>query len=972
MTYLTPVYLLFLTNMMMFCSLGAQDFSNYEQLNYTIEDGLPSNECHKIIQDSLGYFWIATDRGLVRYDGYSFKTYGFKEGLQDISCLDIKFDTEENIWIRTYTNKIYLYSKSNRQFSLFEHQDIIDSYLWTTKILDFFVDHKGTIYLSVSHLGILSITKQGEYILDRYKSVEDNCLYFTRQIDDYLMLGMNRSGAAPDFERIASNHFELIHHNLERTDSYGNFFYKALSKNLKDSKSLIFVGDKGHYYSKDNFKTFPIRIQADEILELRNSHEGFLVACNRGKGLLHYESVESMLQDRGTCIIKDISATSVYEDSAGDIWVTTQSNGLLRLKKNLIIQLRGPSFGQYVGSIESTLDDVFYVVEKRSLFAKNRQHPIIIDSTQNFYALTFDHFKNELICSNTKSSILNREFETEYIFGDYLGTTVSIKSKNFFCLGEQEYLAVMPDCFILGNDLSKTQLNTSSISRNLYERILGAAMLSPDKYLLGTPKGLMQLENSHLSKLQSVPKVLNIRINEICQLDSWYVFATQGNGLVLWDLKENLRIANTSSGLASDNIEHVYISDQNEIYASTKAGLSIVSIERNNTLKVRNYTTFHGFPSNEINDVTQFHDTVYVATSKGVAIISGDIEFSPIHKVILEDLTVNEVLQDLTKDKHQLTHQENNLVVNYKSIDYALEGTINYRYRLNEGTWTHTKNTSAYFTSLPPGSYLFEVQSQNIDNLWSESATIDFKIAFPWWRTTGFHFFIVSIFSALIFMLFRRRTLAFNEQLRIETEIRDLERSALQAQMNPHFIFNCLNSIQGFIMNNEKTEAMEYLAKFAKLIRGNLNSSSFDRITLDQEVTMLDNYLSLERLRLNGAFEFDITTDPNLDLQKTQLPPMLVQPFVENAVLHGMQGLDHKGKILVNFRNERLDEISITVSDNGNGMKTDLGENKQQSLGMSITQKRLALINDTTGKAYKIEPMYSEAGTKVKIILNLT
>ena len=970
MTYSTPICLLFLTNVLMFCSLGAQDFSNYERLNYTIEDGLPSNECHKIIQDSLGYFWIATDRGLVRYDGYSFKTYGFKQGLQDISCLDIKFDTEENIWIRTYTNKIYLYSKSNKQFSLFEHQDIIDSYLWTSKILDFFVDHKGTIYLSMSPLGILSIAKQGEFYLDRHTSVKDNCLYFTRQIDDYLMLGRNCSGPAPDFGRIASNHFDLIHDNKKGTDYFRKHSYTALSKNLTGSVSLIFMNGKGHYHARDDFKMFPVQIQAEEILELQNSHEGFLVACIRGEGLLHYESVESMMQDRGTCVIKDVSATSVYQDSSGDFWVTTQSNGILRLRKNLISQLKGPSFGQYVGSIESTLDDVFYVIENRSLYKNNEEHSLIEDSAQKTFSITYDHFKDELLCSNPKSYTINRNSKLEYLYLISTDTKYNMNTKDFFCLGEQEYLAVTPDYFFVCDDLSKAQLITKR--RNLYERVLGAAKLNPNNYLLGTPKGLMQLENSHLSKLQAVPEVLNLRINEICQLDSWYVFATQGNGLVFWDLKENLRIVNTSSGLASDNIEHLYINDQNQIYACTKAGLSIVSIERNNTLKVRNYTTFHGFPSNEINDVTQFNDTIYIATSKGVAIISGDIEFSPIHKVILEDLTVNEVSQDLTKQKHQLTHQENNLVVNYKSIDYALEGTINYRYRLNGGTWTNTKNTSAYFASLSPGSYLFEVQSQNIDNLWSDSATIDFKIAFPWWRTTGFHFFIVGIVSALIFILFRRRTLAFNEQLRIETEIRDLERAALQAQMNPHFIFNCLNSIQGFIMNNEKTEAMEYLAKFAKLIRGNLNASTFEKITLDQEVTMLDNYLSLERLRLNGAFEFNITTDPNLDLQKTQLPPMLVQPFVENAVLHGMQGLDRKGKILVNFRKERLDEISITVSDNGNGKKTDLGENKQQALGMSITQKRLALINDTKGNAYKIEPMYSEAGTKVMIVLNLS
>ncbi len=171
-------------------------------------------------------------------------------------------------------------------------------------------------------------------------------------------------------------------------------------------------------------------------------------------------------------------------------------------------------------------------------------------------------------------------------------------------------------------------------------------------------------------------------------------------------------------------------------------------------------------------------------------------------------------------------------------------------------------------------------------------------------------------------------------------EVVNLEKAALQAQMNPHFIFNCLNSIQNFIMENNKVQAMDYLSRFAKLVRQNLNASVESKVSIEDEASMLDNYLALEKLRFKDRFNYHIHVDPNIHLSSTFILPLLIQPYVENAILHGMKEMESGGMINVNFKTSG-DNILVTVEDNGMGISTDTMTHNASSLGMSITEKRL-------------------------------
>ncbi len=227
---------------------------------------------------------------------------------------------------------------------------------------------------------------------------------------------------------------------------------------------------------------------------------------------------------------------------------------------------------------------------------------------------------------------------------------------------------------------------------------------------------------------------------------------------------------------------------------------------------------------------------------------------------------------------------------------------------------------------------------------------------------------IVSLSILLTFQYFYN--IRYSSQL--ETQVLQLERSALQAQMNPHFIFNSLNSIQNYIAKNDKMKAMNYLAKFALLVRKTLNASASKKISLEDELSMLKSYLDLEKLRFKEKFSYNLKVDEGIDKDETMLPPLMIQPFVENAIIHGLKNLQDGGEIDIHFSHQN-DLLAVTVLDNGCGLDNSYTSN-HKSMAMDITRQRLAFVNQS-GNAEdltvqnRVSAEGEVVGTMVKIII---
>ena len=268
------------------------------------------------------------------------------------------------------------------------------------------------------------------------------------------------------------------------------------------------------------------------------------------------------------------------------------------------------------------------------------------------------------------------------------------------------------------------------------------------------------------------------------------------------------------------------------------------------------------------------------------------------------------------------------------------------------------------------GSYILEIQGYGSDLSRSKKINVNIDISGPFWRQWWFYLASMLSMFLIAFLYFRSKNKRIQENYRIQKNISDLERSALQAQMNPHFIFNCLNSIQGFIMDNEKEQAMEYLGGFAQLIRSNLNASTSVTISLFEEHRILHNYLKLERLRLNNSFEFEISLPYQKDASDIMIPPMLIQPFVENAVIHGMRNGIKKGLIKIVFSLSEA-RLNVTISDNGDTKLPPVNIDGHKSVGVDITRKRLNYINQSDTSIEDLIIDHTSSGTIVTLSILL-
>lgn len=204
-----------------------------------------------------------------------------------------------------------------------------------------------------------------------------------------------------------------------------------------------------------------------------------------------------------------------------------------------------------------------------------------------------------------------------------------------------------------------------------------------------------------------------------------------------------------------------------------------------------------------------------------------------------------------------------------------------------------------------------------------------------------------------MYIKFRERRIRMAERKRFqhEMQIATNELKALRAQMNPHFIFNSLNSIQHYIINNDEAEAIKYLSKFSRLIRAILNNSEKTSVILREELEGLKLYLDLETMRFEGKIQYEIVVDKNVDVDYLRIPSLLIQPYVENAILHGLVPKDGNGKLTVKLKEED-GYLICSIIDDGIGIKKSqelksqsLSAHKHTSMGMRISNERLDILN---------------------------
>lgn len=442
-----------------------------------------------------------------------------------------------------------------------------------------------------------------------------------------------------------------------------------------------------------------------------------------------------------------------------------------------------------------------------------------------------------------------------------------------------------------------------------------------------------------------------------------YVSTNQG----LFSVSSDYHVENLSVGNEFVENSTFYDIQQDSfwVYFNTKDRLGRVNKE---TTEFEFYTkhTFTQKPAFAVDGKELYIATDHLIETTTKEAFKNDRKFD----LILDYFNVNGEKQtgDLTNIK--LSHDENSIVCMAYVNNWFNSELAKVRYKISPimSDFKVIENgKEIQFPLLLPNKYEFSMQGIMPSGEYTQIQKYNFTVFPPWYKTWWFLGLTAISGMFLLFLFYRNRIRTIEEKHKVQMEINQLQKSALQAQMNPHFIFNCLNSIQRFIMTNDKEMAMEYLSKFAKLIRQYLNASINESISIGEEISMLESYCDLETLRMNNRFDYNISYVGTEALLCKEIPPMLIQPFVENAIIHGMGGLKHqKGQIFVKFLKSD-DKVLITVEDNGQGIRKQVKRSKHQSLGMSITKNRLEHIKSSSNESYELSIDSSENGTRVKI-----
>lgn len=341
------------------------------------------------------------------------------------------------------------------------------------------------------------------------------------------------------------------------------------------------------------------------------------------------------------------------------------------------------------------------------------------------------------------------------------------------------------------------------------------------------------------------------------------------------------------------------------------------------------------------------------------------------------------------KKSLNLKHWENFFSLRFSAKSYTLGSQTKFRFRLkNFDNWTDAKDRRfADYTNVPSGDYVFQLQAANNEGIWNKE-TLEFPIfiATPWWATWWFRTLALLAIGFIAYSIYHYRIRQIREKARLKSEfekkIANVEMTALLAQMNPHFLFNCLNSIDSYIIKNDSKKASEYLNNFARLIRLILQNSRSNYVSLKDELETLELYMQMEALRFRDKFKYEINIEEQINVPAIDIPPMLIQPYIENAIWHGLMHKKNKseGKVQLSV-SQKNGKLHFNIEDNGIGrekakeIKLKRADRGKKSMGTQITQDRIDMINklynlNTSVQTYDLTNEKGEAiGTRVELII---
>lgn len=932
---------------------------------FTVKDGLPGSIVYHCLQDRKGFIWFATNQGVSRFDGHSFHNYSKRDGLPDNDILQLYLDRFDNVWFISLVGiPSVMHNDSIIRFDNCPGVDAICEDRQTDSIL---------------LIAELRPANQAGY----YRSPDSSGHWkFSADIHNrelYARLGILRA-STPDTTSFsfsssrATDGIRLLVENSRTRTCYPvrssylqddpSFTRQIFFSLVPSRNSMVFLTYDSAYYAGISQLTRLFSLHSLGLnLGINNyvncvycENDTTLWLCARNQGLLRLRNFKTghLTVDH---FFTSSDCTNITRDREGGHWVTTFSDGVFYLPNLCFNTLPGPP-GLSVSSVRSLhrLDDDhlvagfddgnIMVVDRHTKacrifpnWAAHNKNNRIMDVRPYLHhslLVATDIGLHRLSANDTDTLLIPNAFKELYI-----------KADGRIAAGISEGILLL--------DTAGRVINYNG--RNRVTCVTG---IGNDIYWGGL-HGICAWINGHIVYPgRSIPEIPGV-VNHIDVAPDTAVWISTEDGIVIWKggsiHHPAIHRITTVQDLASDLCKQVSFAG-NTAWVATDKGISRIDYHWQDTAiryTISNITGEDGLGADDVNRTVIADGYVWAATTRGICYFpqtyTGRSTIPP--GIVVTRILVDDRPVDLS-DSLTIDYASGKLLFEMAGISYRSGHHVGYEYRLrgSDSNWNRLAGNTLEFPTLPFGRFTLELRS--IDRWGSRSIPVTIPILhpYPFYRSPVFllvaYIFIVLLTGAGFYLYFRRRQRKREAEYQLRKKMHDLELSALRAQMNPHFIFNCLTSIQYHVLRADAVNANIYLHKFSNLIRLTLNHSSSPFIALSEEIKMLNLYLELEELRLGHRMSYRLISPPSSEIEGLSVPPMIIQPFVENAVQHGIAPLeDRTGELCVEFRlSSRY--LHCTVEDNGEGIDHSRASHHNAghiSLGTGITARRIRTIN---------------------------
>jgi ligand-binding sensor domain-containing protein len=970
--------------------------------HYSVNEGLPSSECYWSMQDKKGYLWIATDAGVVKYDGYKFITYNSSNGLPDNTVLKILEDRNGRIWFATYSGKIAYYSYQADSIYTIPANEALNA-LTKYTVMDFCFDPFDTLYVSLFSKGYVKLHPPAYKVMEKH--VLKGRFYYTRQISKTRMLhglaqatflkeqesfdgiGLEKTGARRGSDSVWQMSGIKI---LQKSIPYGSLsclsMYNDTSSLFSSSVDVVLVS-KNHerkIYHPGKYSRSP-----EYIVSTYTDHQKhiWINSITGGTKVFSDLDCKRLLYH----FLPGLSVTSVLEDTDHGFWITTLEDGIYYipyLKSNFLDQKNGMSANKVL-SVALVKNAIYclttdYVLNEFDLSTQVKTSAISLSGI-SFYLSQID--TSIIVCQLHSYSYNPVTGKKTFFWLIINNNKVPVRINKAIDYDKDHFLGFSSNGdIILINKLTGEGTIFLTGLPNIF-----SIYLKHDSLWIGTKSGLYSYHNKQLHFYGKDTPLLKNRIQDMLFMGDTLFLATKGFGVIAMIHNRMIKQYTENDGLTSNMTKCMIKDDAGTIWVGTNRGISRLKKDAGNTYHINSLNMSHGLVSNEVNQMVIHERKLYFATNNGLGILditNFNMKDAPI-PIYVEYFTSNKQAYDPAVHQN-FTYDQNFIAISYKGVSIRSEGDIRYRYRLEglDTSWTYSKNTYVQFTTLPSGEYRFVVSAINHDGKFSTiPACISFTINKPFWNQAWFTVLASMVVLILLYMIYKINIRAIEQKEKEKTEVNkkiaESELKALRAQMNPHFMFNAINSIQNFVLKNDSASAQKYLTKFARLIRFVLDNSKHEAIELKREIESIELYIELECLRMSFGFDYTIFVENDIAVDSIYIPPMIIQPYVENAILHGINPLtERRGRLFIKFYKEGA-ILKCGIDDNGIGRKKGLEIKKHkalshQSMGMEMTQDRIHKFNGGREEdrasvvVYDKEEQGIPTGTRVEISINIT